>query len=81
MATLTNPKNGAQVTVPDDVADSYVSRGWVRPGTPALAEPGLDSLTTRQLRDFAAENGVDLTGVKRKLDIIAAIETALGPTA
>lgn len=76
MRTLTNPANGQQVTVPDEVADDYVSRGWVVPGAPALAEPGLDSLTVRQLRDFAEENGIDLTGVKRKPDIIAAIETA-----
>lgn len=39
MTTLTNPKNNARVTVPDAVADSYVSRGWVAPGAPALAEP------------------------------------------
>ena len=81
MATLTNPDTKQTVTVPDAVAESYTSQGWVRPGTPAPAEPGLDSLTIPQLRDLAGENGVDLTGMKRKPEIIAAIETALGPTA
>lgn len=78
MTTMT--RNGMQVTVPDDVAESYASQGWVAAGSPAPAEPGLDSLTIPQLRDFATENGVDFTGLKRKPQIIAAIEAALGPT-
>lgn len=81
MTTLTNPDTGQTVTVPDNVAESYTSQGWVRPGTPAPAEPGLDSLTIPELRHFAEENGVDLTGLKRKPQIITAIATALGPTA
>ncbi len=52
--------------MPDDVAESYVSQGWVRSSTPTPAEPGLDSLTIAQLRDFADENGVSLTGLKLK---------------
>ena len=78
--TLRGPDTGQQVTVPDAVAESYVSQGWVRPGTPAPAEPGLDSLTIAQLRDFAEENGVDLTGLKLKPAIVTKIETELGPT-
>lgn len=80
MASIKNPATGQQLTVPDDVAESYTSRGWVTPGSPAPAEPGLDSLTIPQLRDFAGENGVDLKGLKRKPQIVTAIETALGPT-
>lgn len=79
--TLHDPDTHRTITVPEDVAESYVSQGWVRPGTPAPAEPGLDSLTIPMLRDFAGENGVDLKGLKRKPEIIAAIETALGPAA
>lgn len=79
MTTMT--RNGMQVTVPDDVADSYASQGWVAAGAPAPAEPGFDSLTIPMLRDFAGENGVDLAGLKRKPEIIAAIEKALGPAA
>ena len=81
MASLTNPGTGQAVTVPDDVAESYTSQGWVRAGTPAPAEPGLDSLTVPMLRDFAEQNGVNLGKLRRKPEIIAAIETALGPTA
>ena len=80
MAALTNPDTGQSITVPDTVAESYISQGWVRPGTPAPAEPGLDSLTVRQLRDLAKEKGIALAGLKRKPEIIAKIETDLGPT-
>lgn len=78
--TLHDPDTHGAITVPDAVVESYVSQGWVRPGTPAPAEPGLDSLTIAQLRDFAEENGVDLTGLKLKPEIITKIETELGPT-
>ncbi|WP_454113506.1 Rho termination factor N-terminal domain-containing protein [Microbacterium maritypicum] len=79
--TLRDPDTGNQITVPDGVAQSYVSQGWVLPGSPTPAEPGLDSLTIPMLRDFAGENGVELAGLKRKPEIIAAIEKALGPAA
>lgn len=79
MTSLSNPRTGMQVTVPDDVADSYTAQGWTIPGHPEPAEPGLDSLTIAQLRDFAAENGVNLDHLKRKPDIITRIETELTP--
>lgn len=81
MTTLTNPKNGAQVTVPDNVADSYVSRGWVRPGTPAPAEPAnpLDIMTVAELREHAEEHGIDLAGARIKDDIRAVIKAAAEP--
>lgn len=79
--TLRDPDTGKQITVPDGVAQSYVSQGWVLPGTPTPAEPGLDSLTIQQLRDFADENGVSLAGLKLKPAIVAAIEKTLGPPA
>lgn len=37
--TLTHPVKGRQVTVPDNVAESYVSQGWVVPGSSTPAEP------------------------------------------
>lgn len=76
MATLMNPKTNTQVTVPDDVADSYVSRGWVRPGTPAPAEPAnpLDAMTIAQLREHAEEHDIDLGTAQLKSDIRAAID-------
>lgn len=79
--TLRDPDTGQLITVPEGVAQSYVSQGWVRPGTLTPAEPGLDSLTIPQLRDFADENGVSLTGLKLKPAIIAVIEKTLGPSA
>ncbi len=80
MTTLTNLDTKQTVTVPEDVADIHLA-GWVIPGSPAPAEPGLDSLTIPTRRDFAEEDGVDLTGVKRKPEIIAAIEKLVGPPA
>lgn len=46
--TLTHPGKGRQVTVPDDVAESYVSQGWVVPGSPAPAEPQGKAKTPRK---------------------------------
>ncbi|GAA3947990.1 hypothetical protein [Microbacterium soli] len=68
MAAITNPRTGLTVHVPDDVADSYTGRGWSRPGTPA---PTLETLTIRELRALADQRGVDLTGVRRKTDILS----------
>lgn len=76
MTTVTNPKTGATVTVPDDVAESYTSRGWVRPGMPAPAEQGLDAMTVAELRAHADAQDIDLGSAKRKADIRAAIEAA-----
>ena len=38
----------------------------------------LDKKTVAELKEHAEENGVDLTGITKKADIIAAIETATG---
>lgn len=46
--TLTHPGKGRQVTVPDDVAESYVSQGWVVPGQPTPAEPQGKAKTSRK---------------------------------
>lgn len=42
MATTLVDPNGSQITVPDEVVHSYLSRGWVYPGTPTPAEPMLE---------------------------------------
>lgn len=85
--TLTHPGKGRKVTVPDAVAESYISQGWVVPGSPAPAEP--DSATTEtkaeepskkwnkgQLTAYAGEHGIDLTDAKTKDDILALIAAA-----
>jgi hypothetical protein len=36
--TLTHPNKGRQVSVPDEVAESYISQGWVVPGSPTPSE-------------------------------------------
>ena len=46
--TLVHPGKGTQVTVPDDVAESYVSQGWVVPVSPAPAEPQDKAKTGRK---------------------------------
>lgn len=75
MATLTN--GTLQITVPDDVADSYTSRGWVRHGAPAPAEHGLDTMTIPQLREHAQTHGIELGAARLKADIRAAIDAAM----
>lgn len=85
--TLKHPGKGREVTVPDNVAESYISQGWVVPGSPAPAEP--DSATTETKADepskkwnkakltaYAGEHGVDLTDAKTKDDILALIIAA-----
>lgn len=40
-----------------------------------------DTMTVPELEAYAEAHGIDLTGIKRKADIIAAIEGATAPTA
>lgn len=77
--TLTHPGKGRQVTVPDAIAESYISQGWVAPGSPALAEP--DSAPSKswkvdELKAYAEENAIDLGDATKKADILTAIEAA-----
>lgn len=77
--TLTHPGKGRQVTVPDAVAESYVSQGWVVPGSPAPAEP--DSAPSKswkvdELKAYAGQHGIDLGDVTKKADILSVIEAA-----
>lgn len=75
--TLTHPGKGRQVTVPDAVAESYVSQGWVVPGSPAPAEP--DSAPSKswkvdELKAYADEHSIDLGDATKKADILSVIE-------
>jgi len=77
--TLTHPGKGRQVTVPDAVAESYISQGWVVPGSPTPAEP--DSAPSKSwkvddLKAYAEENAIDLGTATKKADILTAIEAA-----
>ncbi|WP_404474833.1 hypothetical protein [Microbacterium aerolatum] len=77
--TLKHPGKGRTVVVPDAVAESYISQGWVVPGSPAPAEQ--DSAPSKswkvdELKAYADENGIDLGDATKKADILAAIETA-----
>ena len=53
----------------------------ITPETPAEldtpAAPDLESLTVAQLRDLAAEDGIDLGKAKTKAEIIAAFNEAM----
>lgn len=40
------------------------------------AGDGLETLSAKDLRALAAERGIDVTGVKRKADLVAALRTA-----
>ncbi|WP_067198918.1 hypothetical protein [Microbacterium sp. XT11] len=77
--TLKHPGKGRQVTVPDNVADSYISQGWVVPGSPAPAEQetvDISKLKVDELKAYAEEHGIDLGDAKKKADILTVIETA-----
>lgn len=75
MATI-RLRNGTTVTVPDEVAESYTSRGRVDHAAPVPAEQrhGLDTMTVKQLNEYAEQNGIELAAARLKADIIAAIE-------
>lgn len=85
--TLTHPGKGRQVTVPDDVADSYTSRGWVAAGSPASA--GQESAATEtkaekpskkwnkdQIASYARDHDIAVDEAKTKDDMLALIEAA-----
>lgn len=77
--TLTHPVKGRQVIVPDEVAESYTSQGWVVPGSPAPAEQDSAPSTSwkvDELKAYAEEHGVDLGDAKKKADIVSVIEAA-----
>ena len=77
--TLTHPGKGRQVTVPDDVADSYTSQGWVAAGSPAPAEQesvDISTLKVDELKAYAEEHGIDLGYAKKKDEIRAVIAAA-----
>lgn len=85
--TLTHPGKGRQVTVPDDVADSYTSRGWVAAGS--LTSAGQESATTEtkaekpskkwnkdQIAKYAKDHGIALDEAKTKDDMLALVSAA-----
>jgi hypothetical protein len=77
--TLKHPGKGRTVIVPDAVAESYISQGWVVPGSPAPAET--DSAPSKswkvdELKAYAEENAIDLGTATKKADILTAIEAA-----
>lgn len=77
--TLTHPGKGRKVTVPDAVADSYISQGWVVPGSPAPAEQesfDISKLKVAELKAYAEEHGIDLGEATKKADILTVIEAA-----
>lgn len=77
--TLKHPGKGRTVTVPDNVAESYISQGWVVPGSPAPAEPDSapsNSWKVAELKAYAKEHGVDLGDATKKADILTAIDAA-----
>ena len=85
--TLKHPGRGREVTVPDNVAESYISQGWVVPGSPAPAEQG--SATTEpkvekpskkwnkdQIAAYAKDHEIALDEAKTKDDMLALIAAA-----
>lgn len=85
--TLKHPGKNRRVTVPEEVAESYISQGWVVPGSPAPAEP--DSATTEpkiekpskkwnkdQIASYAKDHKIEISEAKTKDDMLALINAA-----
>lgn len=77
--TLKHPGKGRQVIVPENVAESYISQGWVVPGSPTPAEQ--DSAPSKswkvdELKAYANEHGINLGDATKKADILTVIEAA-----
>lgn len=62
---------------PDAVRDFGLGTARTRP-QPRQPRPDLESMTVAQLRSYAADQHINLTGADRKNDIIAAITRAAG---
>lgn len=81
-ATRANPI----VEVEDkDIAEEAVATGYFELVSAdeknAEGEIDWDTMTVSELEAYAEAHGIDLSGAKRKADIIAAIEGALAPSA
>lgn len=78
--TLTNPDNGATRRVfnlPSQI-EKWEARGYVANSEQVVDEtPDLDAMTVDQLREFAADNGIDLEGANKKDAVRAAIDAAI----
>lgn len=58
-------KDGAIVTVPPEAAQN-----------PDDSEKSIDQMKVEELKAYAAEHNIDISGVERKADIVAAIKAA-----
>lgn len=74
MATLSDPRRGYKITVPDDTAGSYVERGFVRAGD-ERRWPTRDWLNA-DIAAFADVEGIDLGPARTKQDMLDAIAAA-----
>ena len=63
-------KRGDEVEVSDEHAKALLSQ----PDNFAPVQDAMDVMTVEELRDLADQHGVDLTGLTKKADIVAAIK-------
>lgn len=68
MKTVKHPTLAATHEVDDQALADWLAAGWLEGGGDDLA-----SMTLPQLRDLAAERGVDLAGAAKKADVLAAL--------
>ncbi len=85
--TLKHPGKNRQVIVPEAVADSYISQGWVAAGSPASAEQESATTETKvekpskkwnkdQIATYAKDHEIALDEAKTKDDMLALISAA-----
>ena len=87
-APVGSASSGAAVSAGAKV--SHSEKKWTSDLDNNVWEPGvygwtevkdLDAMTVAELKEYASENGIALTGLTLKADILAAIKTAEGVTA
>ena len=73
---------GAKVSHSEKKWTSDLDNNVWEPGVYGWTEvKDLDAMTVAELKEYASENGIALTGLTLKADILAAIKTAEGVTA
>lgn len=76
MSRFIQDGTGVVVSVADEKDDRFAS-GW-KPfsGAPAEESDSLETLKVPELKQFAADNGIELDGATKKADILAIIQAA-----
>lgn len=62
--------------VDDKDVDALVAKGAIVTVAPEGGEKSIDKMKVDELKAYAEENGIDIAGLEKKSDILAAIKAA-----